>query len=121
MREWFHNNTQNLSGPQGAVLKIKAKPKMLQAWQAYHALTYEKKWKPFVDEAWEAYKTEWVSENPTEKLPKNRFQIMVEFMREKFNDETEDMKSRCEEYRQARRETPFLIDSEVARNQQMQA
>lgn len=121
MREWFHNNTRNLSGPQGAVLKIKAKPKMLQAWQAYHALTYEKKWKPFVDEAWEAYKTEWVSENPTEKPPKNRFQIMVEFMREKFNDETEDMKSRCEEYRQARRETPFPIDSEVARNQQMQA
>ena len=78
-------------------------------------------WKPFIDEAWEAYKAEWVSENPTEKPPKNRFQIMVEFIKEKFNNETEDMKAQCEEYRRVRKETPFPIDSEAARNREMQS
>ncbi|EDR02580.1 uncharacterized protein LACBIDRAFT_332154 [Laccaria bicolor S238N-H82] len=42
VRNWFHNNTRNMASNRGThgILKVKAKPKMLQAWQAYHALTY---------------------------------------------------------------------------------
>ena len=73
-----------------------AKPKMLQAWQAYHALTYESQWKPQVDKEWAKYKLEWESQHPSEKPLKNWFTIMVEFMKDKFQNETEEMKLRCE-------------------------
>jgi len=46
---------------------------------------------------WKQYKEEWESEHPNEKPPKTRFEIMNEFMKEKFAAETEEMKSRCEE------------------------
>lgn len=123
MRDWFHNNTRNLySNGGGAVLKIKAKPKMLQDWQAYHALTYESQWKPHVDKEWEKYKARWEVENPDEKPPKKRLQIMVEFMKEKFKNETEEMKARCEEYRVARKESesPDPDESEEDRNRRFQ-
>jgi hypothetical protein len=122
VREWFHNNTRNFSGSRaGAVLKIKGKPKMLQDWQAYQALTYEEKWKSHVDKEWEAYKTEWEVEHPDEKRPpKNRFQIMVEFMKDKYKNETDEMKARCEEYRQARKASPAESASEAERNLQWQ-
>ena len=81
-----------------SILKVKAKPKMLQSWQAYHALTYQTKWKSFVQERWSAYQTEWASEHPDEKPPKGRFQIMVEFMKEKYVGESPEMKAKCEEY-----------------------
>jgi len=71
VREWFHNNTWVLSGP--AILKIKGKPKMVQDWQAYHALTYEKQCKPYIDNQWETYKQEWEAGNTTQnKPPKSR-------------------------------------------------
>ena len=98
------------------------KPKMLQSWQAYQALTYESQWKPHIDKEWAKYKLEWESQNPSVKPPKKRFTIMVEFIKEKFKNETEEMKSRCEEYRQSRKsETPVpMNDSEEARNLQFQ-
>lgn len=92
-----------MNAPGGArdVLKVKSppQPRKLQAWQAYHALTYESKWKPHVNEAWTTYKEKWQSENPNKKPEKTRLEIMVEFMRAKFNEEDEEMKKRCEEYR----------------------
>jgi hypothetical protein len=83
------------------VLKIKSPPQLrkLQAWQAYHALTYESKWKPHVNKAWTTYKEVWVAEHGNEKPEKSRLEVMVEFMKAKFNEEDEDMKKRCEEYR----------------------
>src|SRR5271168_4643998 len=85
--------------------------------QAYQALTYEEKWKSHVDKEWEAYKTEWEVEHPDEKRPpKNRFQIMVEFMKDKYKNETDEMKARCEEYRQARKASPAESASEAERN-----
>jgi hypothetical protein len=86
------------------VLSIKPKPqtRKLHLWQAYQALTYESRWKPDVDAAWSDYKNEWMAEHPNEKPQKNRFQIMIEFMKEKFEGETEEMKRQCEEYREAR-------------------
>lgn len=101
---------------------MKPRPKMLQVWQAYHALTYETQWKPHVDKEWARYKTEWESENPSEKPPKNRFTIMVEFMKEKFKNETEEMKLRCEEFRHARQsESPVPDESPMARNRRFQS
>lgn len=65
---------------------------------------------------------EWESENPSEKPPKNRFTIMVEFMKEKFENETEEMKLQCEEYRQVRKsESPVPNDSRVPQNLQFQS
>ena len=34
----------------------------------------------------------------SEKAPKNRFQVMVEFMKEKYTEETTKMKEHCETY-----------------------
>jgi len=72
---------------------------MLEGWQAYHALTYEDKWKKDVDKVWSNYKSAWKSEHPDKKPPKNRFQILIEFIKEKYAEETTKMKERCEEYR----------------------
>lgn len=124
MREWFHNNTRNLSsnGSARGLLKIKSKPRVLQGWQAYQALTYELKWKPIVDKEWARYKTEWELEHPKETLPKKRFTFMVEFMKEKYKNETEEMKRQCEEYRQARKsESPVPGDSDTLRNLEFQS
>jgi hypothetical protein len=68
---------------------------------------------------WANYKSNWAAENPNEKPPKTRFQIMIEFIKEKFEAETEEMKTRCEEYRVARQHeaaSPDPVKSDSARN-----
>jgi hypothetical protein len=101
---------------------VKTKQKMLHAWQAYQALTYEKQWKGVVDKEWEQYKTQWESDHPNEKPEKTRFQIMCEFMKAKYETETAEMKQRCEEYRQSLKdESPAPADSVEARNLQFEA
>ena len=126
---WFPNNTRIVS-PSSAgrgVLKVKAKviPRKLQPWQAYHALTYESRWKSSVNTAWNDYKEAWAAEHPDDKKPpKNRFQIMVDFMKDKFTTETEEMKQRCEEYRMARqleKASPSPATPESTRNAEFQA
>lgn len=77
---------------------------MLHGWQAYQALTYESQWKMEVDRVWKDYKNEWESDHPGEDPPKGRFAIMNEFLREKYQNESEEMKARCEEYRKALKE-----------------
>jgi len=69
------------------ILKVKPPtlPRKLQPWQAYHVLTYHSQWKLHVDAAW-------ALEHPDEKPEKGRFQIMVEFMKAKFGEETDEMK-----------------------------
>lgn len=121
---WFPNNTR--TAPSAGILKIKPKtqPRMLQPWQAYHALTYKSWWKTEVNMAWSAYKNAWAAEHPAEEKPqKNRFQIMVEFMREKFKMETDEMKDRCEEYRKTRQleaTSPEPEKPDLARNAKLQ-
>jgi hypothetical protein len=101
------------------VLKIKGRPRVLQAWQAYQALTYESQWKPLVSEEWDKYKNQWSKEHPNEKPPKTRFTIMVEFIKDKFANETEEMKARCEELRKTlKEESP--VDEESAANIEFQ-
>ena len=105
------------TGPRVNILKIKQKPKLLQDWQAYQALTYKNKWKPYVDKEWERYKREWASEHLNENPPKKCFTIMVEFMKEKFKHESKEMKQRCEDYQKScKLESPVLNDSVAARN-----
>jgi hypothetical protein len=101
---WFPNNTRNVAPGSLGILKIERKPqpRILQPWQAYQALTYESRWKPEVDAAWSTYKNVWLTEHPEEKPPKIRFQIMIEFIKEKFEKETDEVKSQCEEYRKTR-------------------
>ena len=94
---------------------------MLQGWQAYQALTYESQWKPFIDEEWDRYTKEWVSKHPNEKPPKTRFELMIEFVKEKYENETEEMKERCEEFRKTLKEESVVADSErSARNMEFQ-
>ena len=102
------------------VLKINPKPKMLQGWQAYQVLTYEQQWKAHVDKEWEKYKMEWEVEHPNEKPPKKRIQIMSDFMKEKYENETDEMKVHCEKYRWARKENPDVNESDATRNLQFQ-
>ena len=73
---------------------------MLQLWQVYHALTYQNQWKSVIQGLWDTYQTEWLSKHPDEpKPPKTHLQMMVEFMKEKYNQETNEMKAKCDEYR----------------------
>ena len=73
--------------------------------------------------AWSEYKTKWTAEHPNEKLPKSRFQIMIEFMKKKFEAETEELKKQCEDYQEARQHdagSPDPAKSDSAKNAEFQ-
>ena len=103
---WFHNHSRTLtsSSTRGNVLNLKPKAKTLQGWQAYHALTYESQWKPEIDKIWAEYKTEWESEHPDQKPEKTRFEIMNDFMKEKFAQATPEILKEVEDYRKKLKE-----------------
>lgn len=71
----------------------------MQAWQAYQKLTYETQWKAEVDRIWDEYKEAWQAKHPGENPPKKRLTIMSDFMKEKYLEETDEMKEKCEKYR----------------------
>lgn len=125
-RNWFHSNTQTQTsgtntGSQ-AILKIKAKPKVLQSWQAYKELTYESKWKPVVDEACDDYVTTWEKEHPDEKPEKKCLVFLMEFMKEKLAGETDEMKKHVEEHRlSVKDETSGPADLDNEKNLQIQS
>ena len=101
---WFHNHTRTLTSTRGnhsqSVLNLKPKAKNLQGWQAYHALTYESQWKADVDKVWAEYKTKWETEHPDQKIQKTRFEIMNDFMKEKYAQATPEILKQVEDYRQ---------------------
>jgi len=70
--------------------------------QAYHDLTYEEIWKPIIDVEWDYHLKIWKADNQGQ-VPdkKNRFVFMNNFMRDRYNEEDEEMKQRVEEHRQA--------------------
>lgn len=80
---------------------MKGKPKILQEWQVYHAMTYESQWKAVIEEEWEKYKSNWKAEKPGEKLDETRFTFMASFMRQKYSEESGEVQTnvrkRCEE------------------------
>ena len=118
---WFHNKSRAVNGTHD-VLKVilPPRPKKLQPWQAYHALTYQDQWKTHIDTAWSEYPKAWKAEHTTEKPEKTRFQIMVEFMKQKYNEETEEMKKKCEEYERPEDHDPTPIKSEPDINSDFQ-
>lgn len=74
---------------------------MLQKWQAYsqYRQTYDKTWKATIEKAWTDYKSQWDCENPGVAPPKKRFDVMNEFIRETFNNETAERVQEVDEYR----------------------
>jgi len=86
---------------------------------------YKSRWKSSVNTAWNDYKEAWAAEHPDDKKPpKNHFQIMVDFMKDKFTTETEEMKQRCEEYQtacQLEKASPSPATPESTRNTEFQA
>jgi hypothetical protein len=97
-------------------LKSMTPPRKLQPWQAYHLLTYESRWKPHVDQAWTDYKKAWEYEHPSEMPEKKRFQIMVEFMKAKFEDEDEEVKKKCNDYQRGETISPEPVLSSTVNN-----
>jgi hypothetical protein len=81
---------------------LKGNPKLLQKWQAYHKYrqTYDTTWKATVEDVWTNYKSEWDAENPGVSIPRNKgFEVMNEYIRRMYNDETPGKKEEVEEYR----------------------
>ncbi|KAF8888928.1 hypothetical protein CPB84DRAFT_1628468, partial [Gymnopilus junonius] len=111
---WFHNHKRptlgapqaqpSLGGTNGAspsangTLKFKKK-RMLQAWQAYHDLFYEIKWKAVINEQWAEHVKQWKSAHPGQALEETRFAFMNAFIKARYKDEPEDVKKQVEEHR----------------------
>ena len=72
---------------------------MLQAYQAYHVLTYESKWKVEINCEWETFNVAWAKDHPGEPIKKTRFKFMNNFIREKYQAETPEMKQRVADFR----------------------
>ena len=75
---------------------------MWQPVQAYHDLTYEQIWKPIINIEWEYYLKNGNADNQGQAPDKNRFAFMNHFMRDRYNEEDEEMKQRVEEHRQTK-------------------
>ena len=63
-------------------------------------MTYDSQWKPEVDKIWAEYKLEWEATHPDEKPEKTRFEIMNEFMKDKFTEASPETFKEVEDYRQ---------------------
>lgn len=63
-------------------------------------MTYETQWKTIVDEEWAEYKNTWEAERPGEELDETRFTFMASFMRNKYKEETEDVKETVKKRRE---------------------
>ena len=100
IKAWFRNHKRpTVSGSSGR-LNFKKK-RMLQAWQAYHDLTYESKWKAEIDSQWTEYVNNWKAENPELPVDQTRFAFMNTFIKSKFAEETEEMKEDVENHRRS--------------------
>lgn len=80
---------------------------MLQKWQAYHRYrqTYDETWKETIEKAWNDYKSDWEAENPNLSIPRTKhFEVMNEFIKKTFNDETPEKKQEVEDFRRKLKE-----------------
>jgi hypothetical protein len=66
-----------------------------------------------VDTKWKEYQIQWESDHPGEDPPKKRFAIMNEFMREKYKNESDEMKERCKKYRRSLKEDAHILAESV--------
>ena len=96
---WFHNHCRNI-GPASntcGILKIIPKTRVLQDWQIYQALTYKTQWKNVIDREWLAHQKNWKAANPGAEFEDNCFSYMNNFLKEKFSNETPEMKQKVAE------------------------
>jgi formylmethanofuran dehydrogenase subunit C len=55
-------------------------------------MTYETQWKAVVTKEWEMYKNKWEAENLGKEFNESRFAFMNSFIKEKYLEETEEVK-----------------------------
>jgi hypothetical protein len=94
---------------------LKGNPKLLQKWQAYHRYrqTYDASWKTTVEKTWTDYKNQWEAENPGDAVPNKRFEVMNEFIRKTFSEETPKIMQEVEDYRRKlKEETDEVLDED---------
>ena len=103
IKAWFHNHTRGSTLGTGTwgVLKMTGQPRVQQEQQVYQSMTYEKKWKPIIDEEWNVYKKQWKAENPNTSIPKNHFMFMNNFIMAKYAKETDKVKDKVKECHKA--------------------
>ena len=88
------------SGTRG-LLKINGQTRFRQEWQVYQTMTYESKWKPVIDNEWDAYQAKWKADHPGTDLPPGRFAFMNSFLKDKSNSESDEVKTAVKERRAA--------------------
>ena len=88
------------SGTRG-LLKINGQTRFRQEWQVYQTMTYESKWKPVIDNEWDAYQAKWKADHPGTDLPQGRFTFMNSFLKDKYNSESDKVKTAVKERRAA--------------------
>ena len=122
VQSWFHNHSHGTTSGSGSrgILKVKAAPKMLQGWQAYHHyhLTYDLEWRGKVDQVWEDYQLDWLKNNPGVKPPKKRFDVANEFIKEKYAAETPDKVNEVYEYHKKLKEEGEMGETENGKYQE---
>jgi len=69
-------------------------------------------WKLEIDKAWVAYTGAWKADNPDIAVPKTWFEFQNMFLKEKFEQETEEMKLRVEEHREKMTRDKALLPNE---------
>ncbi|KAM6500769.1 hypothetical protein JOM56_003783, partial [Amanita muscaria] len=114
IKAWFHNKKRLPVGKSSSskkIMKLK-KPKMWQWWQAYGNLTYESKWKAQIGRDWAAYTETWKAENPDILAPKTWFEFQNAFLKEKYEQETKEMKLLVEEHRDKMKKEEVLPPKE---------
>jgi hypothetical protein len=58
-----------------------------------------------VEKAWTDYKTQWDTENPNMAIPRTKhFQVMNDYIKKMFEEETPEKKQEVEEYRKKLKE-----------------
>jgi len=83
-------------------------------------LTYESTWKPTIDKEWKAFETDWKAKNPGMKINKTRFEFMNAFMKEKFKNETPEMKAKVATHIETYKTSKAAIQDVEKRNLDLQ-
>ena len=83
---------------------MKTKSRVLHEWQVYYRMTYESQWKAVIEKEWETYKEKLTGENPEVNLRTARFNFGNEFIREKYQAETEEVKAEVKKRREREEE-----------------
>lgn len=103
IKAWFHNHTRGSTSGSGTrgLLKINGQTRFRQEWQVYQTMTYETQWKTVIDNEWDAYQAKWKSDHPGTELPQGRFAFMNSFLKDKYNSESDEVKTAVKERRAA--------------------